>query len=362
MKQKVLVLFGGQSTEHEISCISAATIIRCINRDRYDVLLIGITREGRWLLVDDVAQIEDGSWRASRKTAVLSPDAVTHGIIVIENDSARTAHIDICFPVLHGLYGEDGTVQGLLELACIPYVGCGVLASAVSMDKLYTKIIADSCGVCQARYVAVHDIDCEEYEDVADRVEAALAYPVFVKPANAGSSYGVSCAKDRAELLSSIAAAAKVDKEILFEETIRGRELECAVFSDGQPEASGIGEILSAGAFYDYDSKYNNAQSRTVIDPVLPEGKAEEIRKAAVKVFTAVGAKGFSRVDFFLENGTNRVVFNEINTIPGFTAISMYPMLWEARSVSKEELIDKLLKSASLRRKASDERTVAEGC
>ena len=343
MKQKVLVLFGGQSTEHEISCISAATIIRCINRDRYDVLLIGITREGRWLLVDDVAQIEDGSWRDSRKTAVLSPDAVTHGIIVIENDSARTAHIDICFPVLHGLYGEDGTVQGLLELACIPYVGCGVLASAVSMDKLYTKIIADSCGVCQARYVAVHDIDCEEYEDVADRVEAALAYPVFVKPANAGSSYGVSCAKDRAELLSSIAAAAKVDKEILFEETIRGRELECAVLGNANPVASGVGEILAADVFYSYEAKYNNADSRTIVDPELPEGQAEEIRKAAVEIYKALDCAGLSRVDFFLTEDGDEVVFNEINTLPGFTAISMYPMLWEARGIDKKELIQKLI-------------------
>ena len=356
MKQKVLVLFGGQSTEHDISCISAATIIRSINKEKYDVVLIGITREGHWLLTDNVAQIEDGSWRYGKTTAVLSPDATTHGIIVMADGSVAMDRIDLCFPVLHGMNGEDGTVQGLLELARIPYVGCGVLASAVSMDKLYTKIIADSCGVCQARYVAVHDIGREDRDEVIGRIEAGLDYPVFVKPANAGSSFGVSCAKNREELSEAIAAAAAVDNEILFEETIRGRELECAVFSDGQPKASGVGEILSAGSFYDYDSKYNNAESRTVVDPVLPEGKAEEIREAAIKIFTAVGGKGFSRVDFFLEHGTDRVVFNEINTIPGFTAISMYPMLWEARSVSKEELVDKLLGSASLRwEAASDE-------
>jgi D-alanine-D-alanine ligase len=363
MKQKVLVLFGGQSTEHEVSCVSAATIIRCIDRDKYDVILVGITHEGHWLLTDDVARIEDGTWRDGRRTAVLSPDATTHGIIVLDGDAATVVRIDLCFPVLHGMYGEDGTVQGLLELAGIPYVGCGVLASAVSMDKLYTKIIADSCGVSQARYVAVHNIDCEDHEDVIRRVEAALDYPVFVKPANAGSSCGVSCAGNRQELAEAIAFAAKVDNEILFEETIHGRELECAVFSDGRPEASGVGEILSAGSFYDYDSKYNNAESRTIVNPELPEGKEEEIREAAVRVFTAVGGKGFSRVDFFLEDGTNRVIFNEINTIPGFTAISMYPMLWEARSVSKEALVDKLLGSASLRRRASsDDNTRAGGC
>ena len=350
MKQTVLVLFGGQSTEHEISCVSAANVIRCINHEKYDIILIGITHEGHWLLTDSVEAISDGSWRNSRTQAIVSPDAVTHGILVFEGESVRAVHVDVCFPVLHGMYGEDGTVQGLLELAGIPYVGCGVLASAVSMDKLYTKIIADTCGVAQARYVAVHNIDAADLEETADAVETELDYPVFVKPANAGSSCGVSCAHDRKELLSAISAAADVDREILFEETIVGRELECAVFSDGVPQASGVGEILSAGAFYDYDAKYNNSESRTVVNPVLPEGKEDEIREAAMRIFQAVDAKGFARVDFFLENGTDRVIFNEINTIPGFTAISMYPMLWEARSVSKQELVDKLICSAGLRR------------
>jgi D-alanine-D-alanine ligase len=309
-------------------------------------------------LTDSVEEIEKGSWRSGDRLAVVSPDAVTHGVLITERGVTTVRRVDICFPVLHGMYGEDGTVQGLLELAGIPYVGCGVLASAVSMDKLYTKIIAEKCGVNQADYVAVHNIDSvepEQYGKVADRVEAKLQYPVFVKPANAGSSCGVSKACDRQQLIAAIATAEEVDREILFEETIYGRELECAVFSDGEIQASGVGEILAASDFYDYEAKYHNAQSRTIVNPVLPEGKEEEIREAAMRIFQAVDAQGFSRVDFFLEEGTNRVVFNEINTIPGFTAISMYPMLWEAKGVSKGELIEKLIRSAGLRRKTDND-------
>ena len=355
MKKRILVIFGGQSTEHDVSCVSAANVIRCIDRSKYDVVLVGITREGRWLLTDSLEDIENGSWRSGSRLAVLSPDAITHGLLITEGQQTTSLRIDICFPILHGMYGEDGTIQGFLELAGIPYVGCGVLSSAVSMDKLYTKIIVSACGIAQAKYVAEHNIDAVDPVRVADRVEKQLPYPIFVKPANAGSSVGVSCAADRESLIAAIRNAAEVDREILFEETIVGRELECAVFSDGEASASGVGEILAANEFYDYDAKYNNAESRTVVDPVLPEGKEEEIRQAALKIFRTVDAKGFSRVDFFLENGTDRVVFNEINTIPGFTAISMYPMLWEARGISKEELVDKLICSASLRRKLPED-------
>ena len=239
--------------------------------------------------------------------------------------------------------GEDGTVQGLLELAAIPYVGCGVLASACSMDKFYTKIVVDSIGVRQAKFVGVRRHELTHMDEVVARVEAGVPYPVFVKPSKAGSSQGVSKAENREELIDALNLAAKHDSKILVEETIVGREIECGVLGMNEPKASGVGEVLSAEEFYSYDAKYNNEESRTVVDPELPEGKAEEIRKDAVAIFRALDCSGLSRVDFFLTKDTNEVVFNEINTLPGFTAISMYPMLWEARGLSKKALVQKLI-------------------
>ncbi|MBO5352554.1 MAG: D-alanine--D-alanine ligase [Lachnospiraceae bacterium] len=347
-KKKVLVLFGGRSSEHEVSCVSATTVISNMDKECYEIYAVGITKEGRWVLVDSVDEIKDGSWVNSRKQVVLSPDTTEKALYVMEQGGCRKITIDVAFPVLHGLNGEDGTVQGLFELAGIPYVGCGVLASAVSMDKLYTKIIVDTLGICQAAYVAVRK---EEINDTAvyEKIEKKLGYPVFIKPSNAGSSRGVSKAADREELIAGLKEAAEHDCKILVEETICGRELECAVLGEGDGKASGIGEVLAAAEFYDYEAKYHNAESRTVISPELPEGKEEEIRTAAVKIFKAVDGQGLSRVDFFLEKETNRVIFNEINTLPGFTSISMYPMLWEAKGIEKPELIRRLLELAHVR-------------
>ncbi len=350
MKKTVAVLFGGQSSEHEVSCMSAQTIVGAMDQGKYNVILIGITKDGRWLHVDNVNRIADKSWYKSNKSAVISPDAGMKSVLVFsdrEEGSASVSmiNVDVVFPALHGLYGEDGTVQGLFELAGIPYVGCGVLASAISMDKLYTKIIVDRLGIRQARYVQVrrHELCGDGSEEVAVRVERELSYPVFIKPSNAGSSRGVSKACDRTELMAGLSLAAKHDRKILVEEMIVGRELECAVLGGMEPKASGVGEILAAAEFYDYDAKYNNGESKTVIAPELPEGKAEEIQLAAKKIFAAVDGFGLARVDFFLEAGTNEVVFNEINTLPGFTSISMYPMLWEAEGITKAELVDHLV-------------------
>lgn len=347
-KKNVLVLFGGRSSEHEVSCVSATTVISNVDRDAYDIFVVGITKEGRWVLVDGIEEIKDGTWVNSKKQAVLSPDTVEKALYVFENGVMKKITIDVAFPVLHGLNGEDGTVQGLFELAGIPYVGCGVLASAVSMDKLYTKIIVDTLGISQARYVGVYK---EEIQDTAvyEKIETELGYPVFIKPSNAGSSRGVSKAANREELIAGLAEAANHDRKILVEETIYGRELECAVLGDGKVDASGIGEVLAAAEFYDYEAKYHNAESQTVISPELPEGKEEEIREAAVKIFKAVDGQGLSRVDFFLEKETNRVIFNEINTLPGFTSISMYPMLWGAKGIDKPALISRLLELAHVR-------------
>lgn len=348
-KKTVVVLFGGQSSEHEVSCISATTIISSINKEKYQIRMIGITKDGRWLKVEEIEDIISGAWRESSTTAFISPDASWQGIVYIDGENYTKEKIDIVFPALHGLYGEDGTVQGLLELANIPYVGCGVLASAVSMDKLYTKIIVDTLHIRQANYVPVRSEQLKDMSEVIGRVEEKLPYPVFVKPSNAGSSQGISKACNREELEKALKYAAEHDKKILVEETIVGREIECAVLGGEDVKASGVGEILSAAEFYDYEAKYNNPDSMTVISPELPEDAKEKIREAAVAIFKAVDGFGLSRVDFFLEKETNEIVFNEINTLPGFTSISMYPMLWAEQGISKTELVDKLLSMAKTR-------------
>ncbi len=342
-KLTVAVLFGGQSSEHEVSLVSANTVITNINKEIYDVVLIGITKDGRWLHVEKQEDIASGEWLNSNTTAVISPDTSQKGILLMKDGQVTVQHVDVVFPVLHGLNGEDGTVQGLLELSKIPYVGCGVLASSVSMDKLYTKIIVDTLGVRQARYVGVFAEELDNMEEAVAKVEATLEYPVFIKPSNAGSSKGVSKAHDRKELETGLVEAAKHDRKILVEETIIGREIECAVLGSRDVKASGIGEIKAAAEFYDFDAKYNNEESKTIIGPELPEGVEEKVRDAAVRIFKAVDGQGLSRVDFFLENGTNDIVFNEINTMPGFTSISMYPMLWENKGFSKERLVEKLI-------------------
>lgn len=348
-KLTVGIVFGGQSSEHEVSCVSGAAIMKAVDAGKYDMVLIGITKEGRWLLADSIEDVESGAWRNSRIQAILSPDAGDHGLILMDGDRVEHRHIDVLFPVLHGMYGEDGTIQGLFELCQIPYVGCGVLASSISMDKWYTKVVVDDLNIRQAKYVPVSHLDMRDMDACVRRVEENLEYPVFVKPSKAGSSVGVNKAEDREALKAALKEALKHDIHILVEETIVGREIECAVLGGYEPEASEAGEVLSAEEFYTYDAKYNNQESRTDLHPVFPEGKLEEIRRAAVEIFRALDCYGCSRVDFFMEEGTNEIVFNEINTMPGFTSISMYPMLWNALGVSGTELVDRLISQAFLR-------------
>lgn len=345
-KKNIVVIFGGQSSEHEVSCMSVQTIIKNINQEHYNIHLVGITKNGNWLYVDSLEEIEKDTWRNSVKKAILSPDATKKELLVEENGTYQSFSVDVAFPVLHGLHGEDGTIQGLFELAKIPYVGCGVLASAVSMDKFYTKVVVDTLGIRQAKWVPVRKADMTKKEEVAQRVEGQLPYPVFVKPANAGSSQGVSKANNREELYTSLENALEHDNKVLVEEAIVGREIECAVLGGEELRASGVGEVLAAADFYDYEAKYFNAESKTTTSPVLPEGKEDEVRECALKIFEAVGGYGLSRVDFFLENGTNEVVFNEINTLPGFTNISMYPMLWAAKGMEVSQLVEKLIQLA----------------
>lgn len=345
-KKTVAVLFGGQSSEHEVSCVSATTIIKSINEDHYKIIIIGITKEGKWLKVDSVEDITSGAWVKGNVTAIISPDATQKAILFLDGNKYTTEKVDVVFPALHGLYGEDGTVQGLLELAKIPYVGCGVVASSVSMDKLFTKIIVDSLGIRQAKYVAVTKKELSNMNEVIKKVENELPYPVFVKPSNSGSSQGVNKANNQEQLIFALKEAALHDRKILVEEMIVGREVECAVLGGNEPKASGVGEIVAAAEFYDYDAKYNNQESKTIISPDIPNNGTEVIRDYAVRIFKAVDGYGLSRVDFFVEKDTGDIVFNEINTLPGFTAISMYPMLWEAKGIGKPQLVEKLLQLA----------------
>ncbi len=346
-KKTAVVLFGGQSSEHVVSCMSVVNVINHIDKEKYDLVLIGITEEGQWIKTDSVETIRDESWRKGTVEAYILPDATKQCVLFVENGKTESVKADVVFPVLHGLFGEDGTIQGLLELARIPYVGCGVLASAVAMDKLYTKIVVDKLGVKQAEYVQVLRHELKDMEKMVKRVEDAFPYPVFVKPSNAGSSKGVSRADNRQELTAALTEAATHDRKILIEEMIVGREIECAVFGGGNIpiEASGVGEILAAAQFYDFEAKYYNSESKTVVNPELPGDATEQVRKAARDIFQAVDGYGLARVDFFVKaDGT--VVFNEINTMPGFTAISMYPMLWENAGVSKDQLVDRLMEHA----------------
>lgn len=347
--KNIVVIMGGKSSEHDVSLVSAQTVVENINTDLYNVIMVGITKDGQWKLIDSVEHIKDGSWVKGRTQAYISPDTGKRDLMIIREDKVEHLYIDVVFPVLHGMNGEDGTLQGLLELAGIPYVGCGVLASACSMDKFYTKIVVDSIGVRQAKFVGVRRMELSDMDALVARVEAELSYPVFVKPSKAGSSQGVNKAEDREGLIHALEVAAKHDSKILVEETIVGRELECAVLGGSDPKASGVGEILAADTFYSYEAKYSNSESKTVVDPELPEGKAEEIRSNAVAIFKALDCFGLSRVDFFLTNDTHEVVFNEINTLPGFTGISMYPMLWAARGIDTPSLVQKLIDLAMTR-------------
>ena len=347
-KKKIAVLFGGQSSEHVVSCMSAANVIELIDQTKYDLIMIGITEEGHWVKTESVEDIRSGAWRESKVEATILPDATKKCVLFQDGEKFWEERIDVAFPVLHGLYGEDGTVQGLFELAKIPYVGCGVLASAVSMDKLYTKIIVDDLGIRQAAYVPVMRWKTEkDLDSIIRRVEDRFAYPVFIKPSNAGSSRGVSKAENRKQLIAGLKEAAHHDRKILVEETIIGREIECAVLGGGTKpvKSSGVGEILAAADFYDFDAKYNNQESKTVVNPELPGDAVSRVKTAAEKIFNAVDGYGLARVDFFV-TADGEVIFNEINTLPGFTAISMYPMLWEAAGMKKTDLIERLIQLA----------------
>lgn len=348
-KLELLVIFGGMSSEHEVSCLSAASVLHHIDKDAYRIHTLGITKKGRWILTEATPeQIENGSWeyKAGNRSGILSPDRSFKGIRTLLGDEI---HIDCVFPVLHGKFGEDGTIQGLFDLSGIPYVGSGVLSSAACMDKAVTKSIvsriASQIGVRQADYATTDRFRFASGPTETVRMATDTfqnRFPLFVKPANAGSSVGISKVWDAVQLFDGIRKAAEEDHKVIIEEAIVGRELEVAVLGNRKPQASKVGEIIAANEFYDYEAKYLNELSKTELVSDLPDGKLEEIQQAAVAIYETMDCRGLARVDFFLEeDGT--VVFNEINTMPGFTKISMYPKLWEASGIEYSDLIDRLI-------------------
>lgn len=348
-KKKIAVVFGGCSSEHEISCISAASVINNLPKDKYEPVCLGITREGRWYLFSGPAkEIADGSWEHNtlNQPAFLSPDRNIGGIVADGRMGFDVIKVDCVLPVLHGRNGEDGTIQGLLQLSGIPFVGCRALASADCMDKAVTHTLLTAAGIHQAKYLWFY---ADKYKTGAAKIkvkiEARLGYPIFVKPANAGSSVGVSKVMNEGELDAAVAKAANEDEKIIVEEAIVGQEVECAVLGNAEPEASVVGEIAASAEFYDYDDKYKSGTSQLYIPARLDETVSEEIRATAVRAYRMLGCSGLSRVDFFVRNG-REVILNEINTMPGFTSISMYPKLWEASGLSYSDLLDKLIKLA----------------
>lgn len=337
-KLKVAVIFGGQSTEHEVSCLSAYSVVNNIDREKFDVALIGITKEGDWVCLgdEDICNMKDCSWANKAEKGV----GISGGVGVLES-------CDAVFPVLHGLWGEDGTIQGLFELAEIPYVGCGVLASAVSMDKAYTKIILKDAGIPQCLHTVAYRSDIlNDITVCIEDIETKIGYPCFIKPSNSGSSVGVFKVKNREELKVALVEAQKFDRKVIVEEFVDGREIECAVLGNENPVASTPGEIIPSKEFYDYEDKYSSGTSVVQIPADIPEEKREEIKKYAVKAFKALDCAGLSRVDFFYKRATGEIVLNEINTLPGFTDISMYSKMIKNDGMAFEDLITKLIELA----------------
>lgn len=328
---KLGIIYGGISTEHDVSIMSAKSIIKNLNKDKYEVHEIYINKYGKWFEVKNGENEE------------------------IYNLIWTIKELDVVFPVLHGIGGEDGTIQGMLELLKVPYVGCGVLSSAVGMDKVYTKIIFEKAQILQTKYISVYKKedkyyiqkeDMEEEQLKIEHITGKLKFPMFVKPSNSGSSVGVKKAKDIGELKLAIENASQYDRKIIVEEGIDGIEVECGILDDGEIKASTIGEIRSAEEFYSFDAKYNIPESKTIIPANIDKEKIEEVKKLAIKAFKAIDGTGIARVDFFIEKDTNKIYINEINTMPGFTEISMYPKLFESLGMQYFELLDKLIQNA----------------
>jgi D-alanine-D-alanine ligase len=344
---RVGVIFGGRSGEHEVSLKSAKSVIDALDPERYEVVPIGITKEGRWLMSSDAAlMLPEAVMESGDREVALFGDPTRGELVRLENGSGAVpaGALDVVVPVLHGTFGEDGTIQGLLELANLPYVGSGVLGSAAGMDKVAMKRLFRDAGLPIVPFTYFVRSRWEaDREGVLDAVEAEIGYPAFAKPANLGSSVGISKATDRASLAAAIDLAAQYDRKIVVEQGVDAREIEVAVLGNDEPLASLPGEIIPHADFYDYETKYVSDVAEYEIPARLDAEQSAEIQALAVRAFEAVDAAGLSRVDFFVERATGRVLVNEINTMPGFTTISMYPKLWEASGLSYGQLVDRLI-------------------
>jgi D-alanine-D-alanine ligase len=375
-KLRVGILFGGRSGEHEVSLLSAASVVNAIDKTKYEVVPIGITKDGRWLTAEHAERLLKGESQkaalragdpqatpgaavlASGESVVVPPEPTRReaGLAPFQTDanlrraSDRGINVDVIFPVLHGTFGEDGTIQGLLELADIAYVGAGVLGSAAGMDKDIMKSLFRAAGLPIVKHVTVLRGEFErDSKRVQKSVESKLKYPVFVKPANLGSSVGISKAHDRKELGPAIAEAAKFDRKIVIEQGVGGnkhkaREIECAVLGNDDPKASMAGEIIPCKEFYDYDAKYLSEGSEAVIPAKITKSEMKTVQRLAIAAFKAVDCTGLARVDFLMDSKSRKIFVNEINTMPGFTAISMYPKMWVSSGLSYPALIDRLIR------------------
>lgn len=335
----LLLIFGGASTEHDVSCVSCSNIFQYINKEKYKIHLIYITKDGQWNYVTNptLENIKNKDFKSRR--AILSPDTNDKGIILLDN--LENIKIDCIFPVLHGKNGEDGTIQGLFELAKIPYVGCNVSASANSMDKSLTKVILTEKGVLQSKYKLILKESYDENVSIS-QIEKEFSYPVFVKPCSSGSSVGVFKVYDTKQLKTAIVEALKLDIKVLVEENIDGREVEVAVMGNYEPQASIAGEISSTSDFYSFDAKYVDNSSTLHIPARISKKSCEDVSKIAIEIYKALGCTGLSRVDFFVTED-EKIIFNEINTLPGFTNVSMYPKLFEHDGIAYSDLIDKVI-------------------
>jgi D-alanine-D-alanine ligase len=343
---RVGVIFGGRSGEHEVSLVSATSILAALDREKYEVVPIGVTPDGRWISSPKaLSLLKEKSGLEHEPERFLVPEPNRQALISAEEGSGSPLPIDVVVPVIHGTYGEDGTLQGLLELANIPYVGAGVLGSAVGMDKIAQKQILQQAGFPVVKYLHFLSSDCAANPGrISNAIQRHFRLPVFVKPANTGSSVGISKAHSRKELVTALELAASYDRRIIVEQTVaRAREIECAVLGNEKPEASVLGEIIPSNEFYDYEAKYVNGKSQALIPAPLPRVAAEKIRAMATRAFLAIDCAGMARVDFFVTRRSNRIYLNELNTIPGFTSISMYPKLWSASGISYPELLDRLI-------------------
>jgi D-alanine-D-alanine ligase len=354
-KIRIGVIFGGRSVEHEVSLVSAASVINALDKEKYEVIPIGIAHTGQWLSSDDALKLlKDHSAIEHKPEQMLVPDPRKQALMTMNDGNGTGKSLDVIFPVVHGTYAEDGTLQGLLELADIPYVGAGVLGSAVGMDKVIQKELLRQAKIPVTLSVwFLYSEYQQQQKKIISNMERTLRYPVFIKPANSGSSIGISKAHMRKELLAAIELAAQYDRKILVEQGVKNaREIECSILGNDRPEASVPGEVIPSNEFYDYDAKYVDEKSAVVIPAKLPKSILKKIQNIAIDAFRALDCSGMARVDFLVTKHTNKIYLNEINTLPGFTSISMYPKMWQASGVSYPALLDRLIQYAMERHHA----------